>query len=222
MGDWINPDSILMDSDSDTETETEKLKDKGKGKLIEETETEKPKDKGKGKLIEDTQEEGQGFSYSQSSGQSSLPENSVQSSSFSGTYPGENKNYVDVSSLTDDEHRRLVRLQSLRKEMELLEMLGDHSSEILRMEKEEYEKTGFIDAENSHHAMAPKTSKGHLDEMIALQQKINSLEINNDNDNSKSVTKRSVASIYEKEEDLGGPSNKNTKYDSDSSSESKS
>lgn len=204
-----------MDSDSDTETE--KPKDKGKGKLIEETETEKPKDKGKSKLIEDTQE-GQGFSYSQNSDQSSLSENSIQNPSFGG---GGNQNYIDLSSLTDDEHRRLVRLQSLRKEMELLEMLGDHSSEMLRMEKEEYEKTGFIDVENSHHAMAAETSKEHLDEMIALQQKINSLEINNDNDNSKSVTKRSVAAIYE-EEDLGGPSNKNTKYDSDSSSDSKS
>jgi hypothetical protein len=30
QGDWINPDSILMDSDSDTETE--KPKDKGKGR----------------------------------------------------------------------------------------------------------------------------------------------------------------------------------------------
>lgn len=198
-----------MDSDSDSDTETEK-----------------PKDKGKGKLIEDTQE-GQSFSYSQNSSQSSLypgdKENSVQSSSFGGTYPVENQNYVDVSSLTDDEHRRLVRLQSLRREMELQQMLGDHSGGLLEMEKEQYEKTGYIDHDNSYHATAAEARKEQLDEMMKLQQQIDSLGINSDNDNSKSVpsTKRSVAFVQE-EEDLGGPSNKNTKYDSDSSSGSKS
>ncbi len=126
---------------------------------------------------------------------------------------GDRQNYGNMSSLTDEEHNRLVRLQTLQREMELLQILGDHTGRLLDMERELYARTGSIDPVNSHHAMASEVRKQDLDEMMKLQQQIDNLEINKDD--TKSVNKRSA-----EEEDLGGPSNKNTKYDSSSSSKS--
>ena len=196
----INSDTLLMDSDSDTETE--KPKDKGKGKLIEETETEKPKDKGKGKLIENTQE-GQSSSYYETWSQ---------------------KLHVPYS--TDDEHKRLIELRRLINEKEVLMKMDDRINELLNREKEEYEKTGFIDTVFNYHSIGAEQRKTSSDVMNALQQKIDNLKIN-DNDKSKFVgaPKRSIDSVYGYEKDLGGPSQKpkyDTKYDSDSSSDSNS